>query len=185
MVHLRRYMSAVAIALLCACPCRAQTESGPRVEAGSRPKAPEPADRTSRYAEADSLFASGRYAEARKAFAAALPREGGPPLAIYKDMLCRLVLGDREGAETAARQLAPSTDHPAWYFARAALALADHREDRALYFLTSASQLYAETDNLRFLMALQKIGWLTKDEVTGALLPLTSPSREPDTRSTP
>ncbi|MFO1523486.1 MAG: hypothetical protein U1G05_15930 [Kiritimatiellia bacterium] len=82
------------------------------------------------------------------------------PLALYKQVLCFLLSGDRASASTLVESLDLTPGDPAFLYAHAALAYHDGDVAAGRYFSESARRLYRNPSDV-FRLPLIEQGWIT------------------------
>lgn len=105
------------------------------------------------------LYLRGRYREAEARYALVAKEEDLVPLALFKRVMCLLLAGDREGAETLARGVDVSESDPAFYYVHAALAYHAGDFEQGRFFSSAALRLYQPRSQV-FRIPLIEQGWL-------------------------
>ncbi len=109
-------------------------------------------------------FLQKNYAEAKKRFQRFLEKNGTNDLGEFKVFLCDLQGGNAEAAKKAARAFPLSPSTPLRYYALAAVAFHEGREDDAVEYIRSAAAIYPPGQNNAFADSFLELGWLKRAE---------------------
>lgn len=109
---------------------------------------------------AEILYRQGKYQEASPLYARINKNHPVRPLALYKQVLCFLLSGDRASASTLVESLDLTPGDPAFLYAHAALAYHDGDVAAGRYFSESARRLYRNPSDV-FRLPLIEQGWIT------------------------
>lgn len=101
------------------------------------------------------LFLEGKRNEALMYFDAMQELYPGNSLIQYKRVLLLLANGKIEDAKRLAARLPVINEQPLWYYAHAAIAMAEGRPARARSLLKAAQEVFPETVNWAFISSLQ------------------------------
>jgi tetratricopeptide (TPR) repeat protein len=102
----------------------------------------------------------GKYAEAAQRYEEMQQLDPESEILQFKLILCDLLSGDIDAASARADVMKFPGNTPAYYFARAAVALKQGNKDRAQTYFENLKKYYAEEQRVYFLRSLKDLGLL-------------------------
>ncbi|GAB4244837.1 MAG: hypothetical protein OHK005_09880 [Candidatus Methylacidiphilales bacterium] len=109
-------------------------------------------------------FLQKSYPEAKKRFQRFIEKNGSNDLGEFKIFLCDLMGGNVEAARKAAKGFPLSPTTPLRYYALAAVAFQDGKEEEAVEYIRSAAAIYPAGQNNAFADSFLELGWLKRAE---------------------
>lgn len=109
-------------------------------------------------------FLQKNYPEAKKRFQRFIEKNGSNDLGEFKIFLCDLMGGNVEAARKAAKAFPLSPTTPLRYYALAAVAFQDGKEEEAVEYIRSAAAIYPPGQNNAFADSFLELGWLKRAE---------------------
>lgn len=114
---------------------------------------------------ANYYFRQTSYNEAIQYFEEVLLKSPEGVMPVYLLFLCQLLTGEPERIEIPELFMDFSREHPGYFFARAVKAFASGEQQKGLYFMQGAIQLFPPSDSLIMIRPLLQTGWVHSEEI--------------------